>query len=395
MRADLVLAGGGLANGLIALRLKQTRPQLSIALVERGDALGGNHTWSFHETDLTPEAHAWIAPLVCHSWDSQSVRFPGFDRDFATGYRSIESSRFHEVLSRELGDALVLDAEIAEIRPDGVTLTDGRQIAARAVIDGRGERPSPHLALGFQKFVGQELKLKKPHGLAGPIIMDATVPQEDGYRFVYSLPFAEDVVLVEDTRYSDGPALDTAGFRKEIADYAASRGWEIEDVLREEEGILPIALAGDIEKVWADAAPGIGLSGLRAALFHPVTGYSLPDAVRLAERLAQNLPGPNGLTPDAVVAETRAHSVETWQSRGFFRFLNRMLFMAAEPHKRYRVLSRFHRLGQPLIRRFYAGAVPLRDQARILVGKPPLPVSRALRCFTDESAFRHIERMQS
>ena len=43
--------------------------------------------------------------------------------------------------------------------------------------------------------------------------MDATVPQRDGFRFVYTLPFAPDRVLIEDTYYSDGLDLDPAALR--------------------------------------------------------------------------------------------------------------------------------------------------------------------------------------
>jgi len=62
--ADLILVGGGLANGLLALRLRQQRPELRVLLLEQGETLGGNHTWSFHQHDLTPAQQAWLAPLV-------------------------------------------------------------------------------------------------------------------------------------------------------------------------------------------------------------------------------------------------------------------------------------------------------------------------------------------
>jgi lycopene beta-cyclase len=42
------------------------------------------------------------------------------------------------------------------------------------------------------------------------------------------------------------------------------------------------------------------------------------------------------------------------------------------------VLERFYRLPQPLIERFYAGEATLADKARILAGKPPVPIRRAL-----------------
>ena len=41
--------------------------------------------------------------------------------------------------------------------------------------------------------------------------MDATVEQQDGYRFVYCLPFTSTSVFVEDTYYQDTPMLDRIG----------------------------------------------------------------------------------------------------------------------------------------------------------------------------------------
>ncbi len=56
-----------------------------------------------------------------------------------------------------------------------------------------------------------------------------------------------------------------------------------------------------------------------------------------------------------------------------------MLFRAAEPAQRYRILERFYRLPEPLIGRFYAGQSTLLDRLRILLGKPPVPIGRAIK----------------
>ena len=64
-----------------------------------------------------------------------------------------------------------------------------------------------------------------PHGVICPRIMDATVPQLDGYRFVYLLPFSPTRLLIEDTRYSDGASLSDDELAAEALDYAAARGW--------------------------------------------------------------------------------------------------------------------------------------------------------------------------
>jgi lycopene beta-cyclase len=55
-----------------------------------------------------------------------------------------------------------------------------------------------------------------------------------------------------------------------------------------------------------------------------------------------------------------------------------MLFRAAAPRERYRVLEHFYRLDPALVGRFYAARSGARDKLRILSGKPPVPVTRAL-----------------
>jgi lycopene beta-cyclase len=374
---DLILAGGGLANGLIAWRLHTQRPALRILLLEQDDHLGGNHTWSFHASDLTAAERDWIAPLVSWRWPAYEVIFPAFTRTLDGGYCSILSDDFARVLEPALGSALRTGARITALTPTRVELANGEILHARAVIDGRGPAPTPDLALGYQTFLGQELQLKAPHGLTAPIIMDAGVAQQGGYRFVYVLPFGPDRLLIEDTHYIDAAARDPDQLRANIAAYARGRGWQVDAVLREERGALPIVLAGDIERFW-DRLEGQPCAGLRAGLFHFTTGYSLPHALRLAVRLADAiaaLPAPDAPT---LFAAIRAEARAEWDKQGFFRLLNRMLFLAGTPDARWRVMQKFYQLPAPLIAHFYAGRLSLADKARILSGKPPVPVLQAL-----------------
>ncbi|GAB3370799.1 lycopene beta-cyclase CrtY [Massilia agri] len=371
---DLILAGGGLANGLIAWRLRQRRPGLRILLLDGGQRIGGNHTWSFHDSDLTAQEWAWVAPLVAQRWPRYQVRFPQLERTLDGGYASIASEDFARIVSADLGACLRTGTRITGLSPTSVTLASGEVLAARAVIDGRGMRATRQMSLGYQTFLGQELLLAAPHGLRAPVIMDAGVEQQGGYRFVYLLPFGPDRILVEDTHYVDSAAWEPERLRANIAAYVAARGWQVAGMLREEHGSLPIVLAGDFDAYW-DEMKGQPCSGLRAALFHPTTGYSLPHAVRLADHIA-GLPA-EALDAPRLFAAIREEARRAWESQRFFRLLNRMLFLAGRPDARWRVMQRFYRLPAPLIARFYAGRLHLGDKARLLSGKPPVPVGEA------------------
>ncbi len=374
MDFDIILAGGGLANGLIALRLAQLRPQVRVAIVEAGATLGGNHIWSSFSDELTPAQRQWTAPLFAHRWDHYDVRFPGRNRTLQAGYGSCTSALFADVVARALpADRVLTATPIDAVTPTSVTLGDQRVLTAGAVIDGRGQGPTKALDLRWQKFLGQEIELAAPHGLTGPVIMDAVVPQFDGYRFVYTLPFGPRHVLIEDTYFSDGADLSLESLRHRLADYAASQGWSVVRVIREEIGILPLGLGGDIEAFW-DEGDSVPRVGLRAAMFHPVTGYSFADAVRMADLIAA-LPVLDAAT---IYRAVREHSVGAWKSRSMYRLLNRMLFLAADNDERRHIFERFYGLDEALVGRFYAAKPRLRDWLRILSGKPPIPPLRAI-----------------
>ena len=365
-----MIVGGGLAGSLVAWRLSMRRPEVRLRLLEAGAMLGGNHTWSLHATDVAPAALDWLGPLVESRWPRHEVAFAGHRRILDQAYLSVTSQRLHRVISAALGDRIEFGTAVLAVTPTQVRTADGRDLDARVVIDARGAAPVD-VPLGWQTFLGQEVVCARPHGVAIPLIMDATVAQAGAYKFVYVLPFSADRLLIEDTAYADAPGVDVAAARAHIAAYAAARAWNIREVVREESGSLPIPLGGRIDAFWPDDVPRVGM---RAGLFHPTTGYSLPDAVATADLLA----GVNPLNATRVYSEVRHFAATRWQTRGFFRMLNRLLFRAAAPDARARVLEQFYRRAPDLIARFYAGTLTPFDRVRVLAGRPPVSVLRAL-----------------
>jgi lycopene beta-cyclase len=389
-RAPYVILGGGLAGGLTALALCDAGRGKSVVIVERDARLGGNHTWSFHDTDLDDAERRLVSALVTHRWPRHLVRFPGRTRTIEAGYSTFLGADLERVVGervRGAGGQVMVNATAAAIDTRGVRLDDGRLLGAAVVLDARGPgAPSSAEGSGFQKFVGLELELTSDGPWTIPVVMDATVPQLGGYRFVYVLPFTRRRILVEDTVYSSDGHLDIADAESRVWDYVQGNGVAVQRIVRREIGVLPLPLretrppGSQATATPPDAIPVVAI-GYRGGLFHPVTGYSLPLAARVATAIAR-APSAAGV-PAAVAAVTRA---VRGQAR-FQRLLNRLLFQAMPAGERWHALDRFYRLPDATIARFYASRNTMWDRVRVLAGRPPrgVSLSRLLRLRPEEA----------
>jgi len=369
-RFDCLLVGGGLQSALIAMALLERRPQVRFAIIERDSRLGGNHLWCFHARDVPDEARAFVDPLVAYRWPAYTVAFPKLTRRLDLAYAGITSDRLHQVVTERVAASanasIFHGAAVEQVTANQVQLADGRALEATLVIDSRGpERLKPPGQVAYQKFVGLELALAEPRAEFVPKLMDATVPQTDGYRFFYTLPFAPDRFLVEDTYYSDTPDLDRENLRREILAYAQRIGLRVAEIVREESGVLPLTTRAEAAAV----RDGVLVGGYAGGWFHPTTGYSFPVALRLAMHVSS--------LDTREVLETgwnRLLGHRQSQAR-FFNLLNRMLFGAVSPAERWNVFARFYRLPTPTIERFYAMDITMADRLRLVVGRPPPGIS--------------------
>lgn len=373
---DIAIIGGGLSGGLIALALARRRPDLVVRLIEAGPVLGGNHRWSWFGSDLDERGNALLSTIRKVEWNGgNDVAFPDHRRTLATPYHSIASEDFAAALERELAQGTIMvRREVVSMDAGAVDLRDGSQITARSIIDARGFAPTGHLTGGWQVFMGRHLRTATAHGIARPIIMDARVEQLGGYRFVYVLPLGLHDLFIEDTYYQDTPHLDRSALSSRLDEYCNKHGWDGE-ILGFETGVLPVITGGDFGKFQAGhQLPGITLAGARGGFVHPLTSYTLPFAVDVALAIADDADLPGDQLAAKIAARARRH----WKKTGFYRLLGSMLFGAARPEQRYRIFQRFYGLPEGLIERFYTARSSLADRARVLIGRPPVPLMRAM-----------------
>ncbi|MFN3509878.1 MAG: lycopene cyclase family protein, partial [Tsuneonella troitsensis] len=160
---DVAIVGGGLAGGLTALALRRARPDVSVGLFEAGETLGGNHRWSWFDSDLDEAGHALLAPFTTIGWNGYEVRFPAHRRTLAARYNSLASRDFDDALRRTLGqDTIRIGTPVASLERDAIVIADGTRIEAGAVIDCRDAAPDANLRGGWQVFMGSHLRTDRP-----------------------------------------------------------------------------------------------------------------------------------------------------------------------------------------------------------------------------------------
>lgn len=356
MSKKIIILGGGLWGSLLAYFFHLRRPDLTFELYERGEGLGGDHTWSFHTSDVTPELWSVLKPLVSFSWSGQEVIFPKLQRKLSVGYHSILSSDLDHKLRAILPKAQILLGQAREPQDFGkdCVVFDTRNLK----LDVPG---------AWQNFVGLDVELTQPHGLAHPIIMDANVEQLSGFRFIYYLPWGPSQILVEDTRYTEDKEIPVEQWRRGVEELIALKGWTISSIKRVEVGSLPIPFSSP----YHERSNVVNLSGI----FHDVTGYSIADAFRVCDALTQS--GTSSLNGFQLILSQ--YNTRQSSRRRYYRLLNRLMFKASDKLNRYKMLQHFYHLPQASIERFYAGQSSLWDRLRVFIGKPPVSIWRALK----------------
>jgi lycopene beta-cyclase len=385
-----VVVGAGLSGLILAWRCLSSNPNVSVIIIDSNHIIGGDHTWSFNINDIESSLHEWIEPFIAHTWEKYDVKFKGYSRRLNIPYCTGNSNSLRACVEPFIKSGrlkLILDTEVIKLTSFDVTILSGEKLTGDYIFDARGFTFDDNIKLGIQKFYGKTIETVKPHNLKYPIIMDATVAQNDGYRFIYCLPFSKNKILIEDTYYSDGLNFDQDKYNKRIDKYIEANDWTEHKVIRVEKGILPITLAVDsklIEKRGLKYNEPIKI-GMRGNFYHPVTGYSFPDSVRLASKISKTINSSDKNKRLNLDLEIRKYKLLLYRRDRYFRLLNRLLFKASLPSKRHLVLQRFYTLSESLIKRFYEGNLHKKDKLRILIGKPPVPVLKALYFFSEKA----------
>jgi lycopene beta-cyclase len=373
---DLAIVGGGLSGGLMALAARRAQPDRRILLIDAAAGLGGNHLWSFIDSDVGEAEKALLQPLVTYGWREFAMVFPRYKRALPQPFYSIRSDQFDKTLRAAMpAESILAGRRATAVTPDRVVLEDGTMIAAHGVIDARGPADLSLLDLHWRKFVGYELLLDGPHSVRRATLIDAAADPADGFQYMTMLPLENDRLFIEDVRFESHPDLDMADHGSRIVHHAARFGWRIRGSERGQAGVVPVVLGGDFEGYWRSGGEGVAKVGMRAGLFHPVSGNSLGDAARTALMVAEA----KDWSGAALHHLLHSHATKSWARRDYYRRFAHRMMRDTPAADSYRMLESLYTMDSDLIARFHRMTLGFADRIALSLGDGPMPLTSVVK----------------
>ncbi len=358
---DIAILGGGCAGLSVAVRLAAAGRNLCV--IEPRKVYVEDRAWSFWRTARDP-----FEDCVRRSWQSWDVHGPGGPVRRSSNrlrYQSVGAGAFYQRAQSVLDDHPQTALSLGTSVRDAIRTANGWQVetdagtlSARRLIDTRPPRRRPGYG---QFFLGREIRTERPVFDPDTVqLMHFRPARSTGVDFVYVLPYARDLALVEVTSFApcapDQEVFDT-WLCQEIA--ALEPGHH--EVLREERGALPMEV-GFRDPV-SDGRIRMGLGGGAA---RPSTGYAFTRIQRQADLVAHAL--------------DRGCEVPTALDGPFSRFMDCVFLQVIRtmPDKAPAIFeSLFRNTASDRLEHFLSGSIHPVDRLSVMTSLPTLPFLRA------------------
>ncbi len=363
---EIVILGAGCAGLSACLALLEAGVSGPILMIDSRTEYLDDRTWCFWDVEPTRFTH--LARARWTTWEVATASAVVRAESHPTPYVCLAASDFYTFALAALADAGSVEVRLGESAGEPVNETDGARVStstgvvhARHVLDCRGLPPlsredvDPASTWIPQQFVGRHILSHRAVFDPGVCrLMDFSVDQSGGVRFMYVLPTSPFEALVEDVYMAETTA-DIERYRSEIDAYLlASFGLSPSEftVLGEERGYIPMTDHTFVSR----PSPNITRLGISGGATRPSTGYTFLGIQRSCRTAVDRI-----VEGTADVAQPPCSLLDTI----FLRFL------ADHPSQAPRVFSLlFGRVETASLVRFLTERSGLLDHARLILALP-------------------------
>ena len=388
---DALILGAGCAGTRLAAQLERRGYRGRVVLLDARADFGAPARWCGWLAPGLPPLAPDLEPLVSHRWHLWQTRDGAHTArcgDNATSYYHLDApqffAHFHARWRAQNGPiALRLGERVTKVceDADGVCVTTASGAwRAPIVFDARhagsaqlARLDAPGELRLHQDFVGWIVESARPwFDPQCATLMDFRLPQNDGVRFAYVLPFSPTRALVESTHFGGAPLAQAAHERALSAYLGETLGVADYQICARERGDLPMASAQLPEQLSARRfAIGVAGGAARAS-----SGYAFARIEAQTARWAAALVRGDWLDGGGDLAgrERRARRKSAGLDGAFLEVMARDPALARSCFMRL-----FSRVPPASLARFLGERSTPADDARVIAALPKLPFCAAMR----------------
>lgn len=216
-QADVVVAGPGVAPGLVALVLAEREPSLRVALLTADAEIGGNNLDLILPRRLPERFQQLLAPIIVAEWERSLVNLPESSAVLAEPVQLVDPVQLWLQLAERIDPAAMITGCAGFEQIEDQLCWAGGEIACAKLID-LSERRSPERQA---EFVGAgDLA-----GLDCPVLADLAAAGEH-YDHLQYIPLGDGRIVINRFVTNVGGALERTGFTTgRVDDLPVLRFW--------------------------------------------------------------------------------------------------------------------------------------------------------------------------
>lgn len=198
---DLAIVGGGLVGSLLALALRQYRPDIAFAVVENRPHFGGDLLEAGIIAEIPAQLRELIDPLAVKLWPGCFINYPGRSQHFADAILLLDPRQLHlEIVDHGQAPHCHAGSRVQEVAGNRIVHARG-EIAARLIVDASDERIQSGLEI---ERVSRYRDFRVLHDLDLPVLADMSETAGD-WAFLQLFPVDAERIVVEHFRHRPDP----------------------------------------------------------------------------------------------------------------------------------------------------------------------------------------------